>query len=203
MPDFAALRSAPTRLKALLEANHGTARGFVRLLLAQAELVLGRLEAYRQRDLSGIKRLVFVCLGNINRSAFAEWVARGRGATVCSIGLSTTTGAPAFKTAIATARAFGVDLTAHSATDMTDYRYQPGDLLLAMEIRHVHALRARGIPREAIALLGYWAAPQRMHLHDPHTLSDAYYRTCFNLIHSAVTRLVDELRTAQSPCVLR
>jgi protein-tyrosine phosphatase len=47
-----------------------------------------------------VRRLVFVCLGNINRSAFGHVVAAGLGVRVVSIGLSTpTTGAPAFEKA--------------------------------------------------------------------------------------------------------
>ena len=201
MADWQSMRAAPQRLRALLAGNHGTLRGFVRLALAQLELILGRLDDHLHPDAQQTKRLVFVCLGNINRSAFAEWVARAQGAAVCSIGLSTTTGAPAFATAIRTAREFDIDLSAHVATDITDYRYELGDLLLAMEIRHVKKLLERGIPPDAIALLGNWSTPQRVHLHDPHTLSDAYYRTCFTLIESAVSHLVSELRSARSPCV--
>lgn len=201
MADLQAMFKAPQRIRALLAGNYGTLRGFVRMTLGQIEFILGRLDTHLQPDARQIKRLVFVCLGNINRSAFAEWVARAQGATACSIGLSTTTGAPAFDTAIKTASEFGVDLSAHVATDIADYRYETGDLLVAMEIRHVKQLLNRDIPARAIALLGNWSTPQRFHLHDPYTLSDAYYRTCFTLIYSAVGHLVRELRVVKSPCI--
>ena len=189
------------RCRAHIERNFGTPRGLIRALLAQAEFLLGWLGRYLQPDLRNTRRLVFVCLGNINRSAFAEAVARKAGANTCSIGLSTSTGAAAFETAIATADEFAVDLRAHRATDLTDYSYQPGDLLLIMETRHALRLRDRGIPAEAIALLGYWASPRRIHLHDPYTLSDAWFRSCFTLIQSAVIDLAHEARAAHSPCI--
>ena len=191
------------RVQRLVETNYGTFRGLVRLLLGQLEFAIGRLDRYLYPERTQVERLVFVCLGNINRSAFAEGVARKYGATVCSIGLSTTTGTPAFHSAVKTASQFGVDLSAHAATDVTDYKYQPGDLLLVMEIRHAKQLVARGIPEGAIALLGNWASPHRIHLHDPHTLSDAYLRACFTLINSAVGNLTAELRSSGSPCVPR
>jgi len=72
-----------------------------------------------------VDRLVFVCLGNINRSAFAEQVARSLSANTCSIGLSTTTGAPAFDKAIETAPLFGLDLSHHRATNLKDYAFRP------------------------------------------------------------------------------
>lgn len=189
---------ARQQLAELTRSNYGTLRGWVRHMLAQLELLAGRVDAHIALPAEPVHRLVFVCLGNINRSAFAEWVARGQGARVCSLGLSTTTGAPAFPTAQHTAGYFGLDLGQHQATDFSDYRYQPGDLLLAMEIRHVKQLQARGIPAQAIVLLGAWSRPRRLHLHDPATLSDAYFFSCFTLIHSAVLNLCAELRARSS-----
>lgn len=189
------------RTKQVIEANHGSFRGMVRSILAQLEYVMGRLKRHTCPAVSQVDRLVFVCLGNINRSAFAERVAHSLGANTCSIGLRTTTGAPAFLKAVETAPKFGLDLTHHRATDLTDYLFRDRDLLLVMEIRHARQLVAAGIPKASIALLGHWASPHRIHLHDPHTLSDAYFRTCFTLIHSAVHGLVDELRAEKSPCL--
>ena len=190
-----------TRLKQVIDTNHGTVRGLVRTVLAQLEFLSGRLKKHTQPDGSQVDRLVFVCLGNINRSAFAEQVVHSLGANACSIGLSTTTGAPAFHKAIETAPQFGLDLTPHMATDLKDYAFRPTDLLLVMEVRHANKLVAAGIPAASIALLGHWATPHRIHLHDPHTLSDAYFRTCFTLIQSAVRGLVADMRSVPSPCV--
>lgn len=189
------------RLGTLIAGSFGTHRGLVRMLLGEAEYLTGRVNRFLQPDLTATQRLVFVCLGNINRSAFAEGIATANGLRTASIGLSTSTGNPAFHMAIDTARHFGIDLQAHRATDFTDYEYQPGDLLLAMEIRHAHRLTVLGIPHDAIGLLGHWATPHRIHIHDPHTLSDAYFRTCFSLIHSAVRELAADCRNAGSPCI--
>lgn len=187
----------------VLRTNYGTFRGWVRSFLGQLEFVSGRLNPHLKPEAIQVSRLVFVCLGNINRSAFAGAVGHAHGLNVLSIGLATTTGAPAFETAITTAEQFGIDLSTHLATDISDYPYQPGDLLLAMEVRHINQLLAHGIPEIAIAPLGNWASPHRIHLHDPHTLSDEYFRTCFSLIHSAVINLAAELRAARSPSVIR
>ncbi len=197
------MRSFLSRVHRLIDTNYGTMRGLIRVLLGQMEYVLGRTESYLHPRLYAVERLVFVCLGNINRSAFSEAVACGQGVHTCSIGLSTTTGYPAFHKAVATAQALGLDLTAHTATDLSDYQFRPTDLLLVMEIRHAQQLRAAGYPADSIALLGHWAAPHRIHLHDPHVLSDAYFRTCFNLLQSAVHGLVADLRVAGSPCIRR
>lgn len=198
------LAQALARVTSQVAINFGTFRGWVRHLLALAEHVLGRLEphvsvAKPQR----VQRLVFVCLGNINRSAFAEAVAREHGLRAISIGLSTTTGAPAFEVAIAVAHEIGIDLSAHRATNLSDYARQEGDLLLAMEVRHVRRLLAAGVARSDVVLLGAWARPRRLHLHDPHTLGVEYFRTCFTLIRAAVCNLALELRGRESPCAVR
>lgn len=195
--------SGALRTLALVESNYGTFRGWVRSCLADLEFVAGRLDAFVAPDPLAVHRVVFVCLGNINRSAFAAAVAKAEGLATCSIGLSTTTGAPAFTTAISTARDMRVNLDDHAATNLADYVRQPGDLLLVMEVRHARQLIGQGVPAQSIALLGYWASPRRIHLHDPHVLSLPYFRTCFTLIQSAVANLAREFRAAQSPCVQR
>jgi protein-tyrosine phosphatase len=188
-------------LKYLVDTNYGTHRGLVRYMLGQFEGVAGKAGRFRTMHPHKVERLVFVCLGNINRSAFAHAVARQASLKCVSIGLATTTGAPATETAIAVAREFGLSLEQHQATSLKDYERLPGDLLLVMELRHAHRLVALGVPQEQIALLGHWARPIRYHIHDPHTLSTEYFRSCFASILPAVIRLGDELRSNDSPCV--
>lgn len=182
------------RMMDVIDVNYGTHRGLVRSLLGEAEYISGRLSPFLSMEPSKIRRLVFVCLGNINRSAFAGALAQTLGASSMSIGLNTTTGAPAFERAILTARYFGVDLTSHSATDFRDFTFIEGDILLAMEVRHARELLRRGIPSTSIILLGHWARPHRIHIHDPHMLSKEYFISCFSIIRSAVFRLLADLR---------
>jgi protein-tyrosine phosphatase len=200
------MRTAPPSLSArfsqLARTNHGTWRGWVRSAICDAEFVAGRLQDWTcVRQPEAVQRLVFVCLGNINRSAFAHAVSTRNGARTASLGLSTTTGAPAYHTAVLTAKGMGVDLQAHRATDLSDHERLPGDLYLTMETRHLRDLLGRGYPRDSLALLGAWATPMRLHLHDPHTLDDAYFHSCFTLIHSATTHLTRELAARGSPAM--
>jgi protein-tyrosine phosphatase len=189
-PKPASLRA---RWQHLVRTSHGNARGWLRSLLAQTAYVLGGLARYTSPPLTDVGRLVFVCVGNVNRSAFAEAVARRRGIAAVSFGLAAPEGVEVSARALQRAADFGIDLGSHVATDFSEYEFQRGDLLLAMETRHVPALIERGVPRESIAL--------RIHLHDPHRLSDLYLRTCFTLIHSAVHKLADELAAAGSACI--
>lgn len=194
------MRAFARRLKYLIDTNYGTHRGLVRYLLGQFEGIAGKAGRFRTLQPHKVERLVFVCLGNINRSAFAHAVARQAALESVSIGLATTTGAPATDSAIAVAREFGISLEEHQATSLKDYERRPGDLLLVMELRHAHRLVALGIPEQQVALLGHWARPIRYHIHDPHTLSIDYFRSCFASILPAVIRLSEELRGNDSPC---
>lgn len=174
----------------MIRSRFGTFRGLVRLALSYPQLMLGR-SASLAPDPAEVRRLVFVCQGNICRSAFADVVARRAGLHAASFGLSTTTGRPAHEPAIVAARALGHDLSNHKAVDLADYQPLPGDLLLAMEVRQMHRLAADPkvgkVPR---LLLGRWTRPMLPHLHDPYMLDDRYMATCLKRIDRAVAALV-------------
>ena len=191
-----------SRAVQLIEKNYGTHRGYVRTLLGQAEYLLGSIAPFLSLQPENVRRLAFVCLGNINRSAFAESAARLRGANTCSFGLSASTGRPAYAKALELAPRFRADLSCHQTTDIADYQHETGDLLIAMEIRHARRLVACGYPAESIILLGNWATPHRIHIHDPYSLSDEYFMSCFTIINSAVQNLIDTLKRLPSPCLL-
>jgi len=172
-----------------VSSRFGTARGLVRLMLAHGEVLSG-LGAIRPGDPGAIRRLVFVCHGNICRSAYAEALAHEAGMAAISFGLSTATGKPAHPPLAALAAMRGHDLSAHRATAQEEYEPREGDLLLAMETRHLRVLarhpRFGGLPR---TLLGLHASPRTPHLHDPYGLSEAYMLTCLRRIEGTVPAL--------------
>jgi protein-tyrosine phosphatase len=192
-------------MSAWLDARFGTWRGLVRLLLAHAELATGRLRPFRLRDPAAVRRVVFVCLGNICRSPYAEQVARGAGLHTASLGLSTTTGACSPDQALAAAARRQLPMDAHRASDWKDFEVLPGDLLVAMEVRQARELLRRlgGRTDVQVALLGNWCSPPLPHLHDPFTLSDAYFDTCFARIQDAVGKLAAQLPAARAPALQR
>jgi protein-tyrosine phosphatase len=181
-----------------INRSFGTWRGLVRLLLSYAELVSGRLSSFRVEKPQNFKRLVFVCQGNICRSAVAEKVASSLGLSAASVGLSTTTGAESPASAVASAHRQGVDLSGHRAVNWSDFVILPGDLFLVMEIRQAHELRRRlGKQNEsdvAVSLLGFWHSPVMPHLHDPFSLSADYFDTCFARVRQTVIGLGETMR---------
>lgn len=185
------LRPLAGLLHRRIEGRHGSWRGAARSLLARLQLAGGRLRPFELRHPQRVRRVVFVCLGNICRSAFAQQVAARLGMDVASVGLSTTTGTGAPDSAQRAADRLGYDLAAHRATDLSDFDVRPGDLFLAMEVRQARELRRRLGARDdvEVTLLGMWCTPPTPHLHDPFTLSDAYFDQCFGRLREAVCAL--------------
>lgn len=173
----------------MIDEYFGTWRGLVRLGLAHGQMWSGR-SAILSPNPAQISRLVFVCHGNICRSAFADVLAKTLGLRSASFGLSTSSGQAAHEPASKAAIARGVDLSAHRTLRVEEFRPARGDLLLAMEVRQLHRLAAtpalKEVPR---SLLGLWAKPPIPHLHDPYQLDERYMKVCLARIQEAVINL--------------
>lgn len=178
----------------------GTHRGLVRLLLANLRRLAGGYRDLGTVNWGRVERIVFVCQGNICRSPFAHHRCASLPMTIplASIGLATTTGAPANGTAVEAARAFSVDMTTHRATDIRDFACQDGDLFLVMEDRHVAPLRRWIAGKDVqLGLLGLWCRPRYALLYDPFNLGRTYFDACFRRIEDAVVRMAEEARAAR------
>ncbi len=170
--------------------NYGTWRGAVRVALAHGEVLTG-LSGAVPPDPAKVRRLVFVCHGNICRSAYADVLARRAGMNVASFGLSTSSGKGAWPAVSQIAATREVDLSAHRTTRIEDYVPLPGDYLLGMETRHLRRLAAH--PLTAVlprGLLGAYSDPTVPHLHDPYKLDPVYMKVCLTRIERAVEGLV-------------
>jgi protein-tyrosine phosphatase len=175
----------------------GTYRGLIRLMLAHLENVAGRYGHFKRIRWESVRRIVFVCHGNICRSPYAEGRAASYGLSVASFGLSATTGDSADPSARRIAALRAIELSSHCARDIEDFEFRSGDLLVAMEPRQARALsrRLRSVPCQ-LTLLGLWSRPQRPHIHDPHRLGEAYWKQCFETIDSAVRTIAELVRSS-------
>ena len=184
-------------VRQLFSKRHGTERGYVRHCLALLEYYSGSINAFNEVDWSNVDRVVFVCLGNICRSAYAHHylATKHPQITVASLGLSTTTGVQANSLAIATAKLRDIDLMPHQTTNFSDFEVKPGDLFLTMEIRQARRIHKQLADKSdvQIGLLGSYCVPPRPHLHDPFSLSEEYFQTCFAHIEVAVDSLASKL----------
>ena len=184
-----------------LRRRYGSLRGLLRLILGHLEWRTGRLRQFSPQRARNFSRLVFVCQGNICRSAFAASVALRNEETklvlpVASLGLSTCSGAPSPPEAQTAAAHCGIDLSAHQACDWTDFEVHPADLFLVMEVRQARELlrRLAGKPHAGVVLLGLCCQPALPHIHDPLTLGAEYFDMCFMRLGQAVLRFQSMLR---------
>ncbi len=175
-----------------LSRCYGSRRGLFVTLWHQLKYLAGGYRRYNGIDWRRVERLVFVCKGNICRSAVAEAVV-GDAWPCASFGLQTVDDAPANVAARQVAADMGLDLQAHRTTSVEGVELRDGDLLVAMEPWQLAVLQQR-FPAQQKTLLGLWMAPPRPHIQDPYGLSQDYFRFCFTAIEQAVQRLLDRLR---------
>lgn len=155
-------------------------------------------QAYRQIDWQSIERLVFVCKGNICRSAFAEAVARSEGIDTISCGLDTIEAAPANKDAIRTAGKLGFSLEEHRTTPITSLTFRENDLFIAMEPWQVEYLKTHFQKVNHCTLLGLWKSPVRPYVHDPYGSTNEYFENCFEYIEKSVHEITGKIKAKRN-----
>jgi protein-tyrosine phosphatase len=173
--------------------QYGGKRGYLEHVRARALYAIGAYRGARDIEWAAVRRLVFVCKGNICRSPYASARARLLGVPAASFGLEAAEGAPADPTAWRTARLRAVDLSAHRSARKESSRITDDDLLVVFEPSQLAEIEiwrrsADRVPR--VTLLGIWARPIRPHIQDPYGRSDRYFEHCFSIIDANIAELV-------------
>jgi len=145
-------------------------------------------------------RVLFVCHGNICRSAFAEVYFRHqtlhyqqlRHTNVASAGLKTTAGKPANETAIRIAAEMGIDLSGHQTQCVTPELLDKSDIIFVFEKWHREGIR-RQFPshRHKCVYLGWLHSthPTR-HIPDPYNKDESTFRETFRFIQNAIDQMI-------------
>ncbi len=178
-----------------LARRYGSRKGFVYTFGHRLLFYIGRYQHYRNVDWHTIDRLVFVCKGNICRSAYAEAVAQSLGINAISCGLDTIENAPANAAAIRTAEKFGLNLKQHKTNQLMYVLLKKTDLLIAMEPWQADYLRKNLMSKYQYSLLGLWGRPQLPYIHDPYGASPIYFEKCFTYIHQSVNELAKKINS--------
>lgn len=172
---------------------YGGRRGFLEHVRGCALYALGTYRSARNVEWNVVRRLAFVCRGNICRSPYASAKARSLGAPAVSFGLDAMVGASADPAASKNALSRGVDLTAHRCARLTSSSIVDGDLIIAFEPAHLVEISKRCGDRAGTSLLGIWVRPIRPHVQDPYGRSDRYFQQCFSVIDANVAELVKRM----------
>jgi len=155
---------------------------------------LGIYSGYRRLELARVRRLIFVCQGNICRSPFAEVVAQELGFEARSVGLLASGNSQANAMAERVAQEMGYSMRDHVSRHATSEKVTADDLVICMQTSQAKAtekIYQRSSPQTT--LLGLFAQSPHPWVLDPYGMPDEFFRFCFELIEDAVIRLVRQI----------
>ena len=175
-------------LQPTLASKYGHKSGLLRLLIGRTYLFAGGYRRYRSVNWNIVQRLVFICQGNICRSAYAEAHAQKLGLGAASAGWQANPGGPAHPDTIRLAAQRNMDLSDHRASRVAQMSFMDGDLLICMEPAHARAIRrlTEKNRQQQVTLLGLWATDRRPFIQDPYGLTDEYWNTCLDSVDSGI-----------------
>lgn len=165
------------------------------------ETILYRREL--KRNIPGkARRIVFVCKGNICRSAFAEHYLKAYNKNtlfvIDSCGLHAHNGTPPPRDAIIIAKRFGLNMETHYSRGWESCDLENADLILAMEFWHYQELVTKlSQNRGNIRLLREFAPfPENLlcNIYDPFGQSDIVFEKCFQQIGRCIRNLDLQLK---------
>jgi protein-tyrosine-phosphatase/predicted ATP-grasp superfamily ATP-dependent carboligase len=159
----------------------------------------GRLKrAHRQRfgvhseRVSHVRKLLFVCHGNICRSAFAAELARVRlpNHQVESAGVAAEEGRQTPQEIAELARARGVELAGHRSARITDAQVQAAELILVSDLETLNTLLTTWPGATSrTTMLGLFAEPAVISIPDPYGAPQAEAGESLDLVVNAVNGL--------------
>lgn len=183
-------------IRAFLMRHYGGRRGLARHCRAVMMHYTGLLRRFTGAvEPAPGGRIVFVCKGNIARSAYAEARARALGfENIASAGLLAGSGSAATPDAVRVAAARGIDLVGHRARHVNELALGANDCVFVFELWQAQALAESSSAR--IFLLGVWARQKRPHIEDPYGRTEDYYAHCFGIIDCALQQLQARLQAS-------
>ena len=181
-----------------IKNHYGSKYGLKNQCIYSMMIRFGDFKQYKDIDFKQVKRLVFICSGNICRSPLAEAVAIKAGIESISYGLNCRGGDKADPRAIAFASKNDFNLENHITKNINLYVPHPGDLLVGMEPNHAKALEELLGPTVGpsikITVIGLWLPVCKAYIHDPFNANEIFFSRCETEVVAATNALIAKLR---------
>ncbi|MGS2724287.1 arsenate-mycothiol transferase ArsC [Porticoccus sp. GXU_MW_L64] len=178
--------------------------GKKKLLFWIFDAIRWRLGYYKNSRAIGweeVERIIFVCKGNICRSAYAHAYATNTKLSeyvkIDSFGVETTPGKAANNRAICIAKKRGLSLASHSTKQPDALTLTKGDLILHMEPAHKYQLAQLigKVPGQE-SYLALWAN-QPAYIPDPYGAENSAFERCFSLIENSIDAVSERIELAK------
>jgi protein-tyrosine phosphatase len=194
---FSQLQDFNGLLMELIADIFGSKKGLIRHYYYKCLLIFGGYKQYQTVDWQSVNRLVFVCHGNICRSAFCEYFARSLGLNSASVGLECTDGNSADERAQALATIRSLNMSGHATMNVRNFKKQSGDLFIVMEPKHLHALKNLLGVSYQVTLIGLWPEKKNSYVHDPYSANQKYFNNCIDYLASCVEAIACKSANAE------
>ena len=186
-------------LRDFLKKKYGSTRGALKFSRYYLGYFFSKKYSTDRKSQYAYKRVVFLCSGNICRSALAEVIFRNMSSIpTCSFGLHGDTGSTAPGDFITAANlAAGAQLENHKSTSLNDFSPKADDLYVCMEPLHIKLLKEKlCLPkRSSIILLGMVWPGKTPYLHDPYNAHPVFKERISLTIKSCTIALAHQLST--------
>jgi len=173
----------------------GGKRAFLDWSQCQLNLIRGKYAAFTKIRYEEVNRVVFFCMGNINRSAMAQIIFTKTTDFPCaSFGLKTQINFPPSVEAQRWARSENIQIMGHKTTRLEDFSFMSGDLIVGFEPGHIDRVKRTMGPLAdncQFTLAGLWCRTKIAYMHDPVARPAQYFDRCFSAIQESANALAN------------